>query len=159
MSTDTPDRPLIDRLNREVDTPSAWVQQGDYYHATWGPAALTTTLSVHAHPKGELYISVYVGPFKGCADAEAWDEIPRALRLAYAQAIRSARGTDSEPLIFKDVALAPRWLQAGLRRALDAEVREAHLEVKRLDYAKGQAEYQHERAAASRALLPQEPRP
>ena len=160
MSTDTPNHLLIDRLNREVNTPSAWVQQGDYYHATWGPAALTTSLCVHAQPKGKLYISVYVGSFKGIADAaEVFDEIPAALRRAYVMAIGEARGTESEPQMMKDVALAPRWLRAGLRRALDAEVREAHLEVSRLAYAKGHAEYQHEKAVASRALLPVEPKP
>ena len=143
------------RLNSTVDTPEPWTQDGEYYRATWGESPLATTLSIHAPPKSDLYVSIFIGPFKGHADAEAWDEIPRALRLAYAQAIRSAGGTDSEPLIFKDVALAPRGLQAGLRRALDEEVRAARLEVKRLDYAKGQAEYAHERAVASRALLPE----
>lgn len=147
------------RFNLEIVTPEPWTQKDDYFSTSWGDRPLATSLSVHVHPKGEIYISVYIGPFKGGADAEVFDEIPAALRRAYVQAIRSARGTDSEPQMMKDVARAPRWLREGLRRALDAEVREADLEVKRLDYAKGHAEYHHEKAVASRALLPKEPRP
>ena len=150
---------LLMRFNLEIVTPEPWTQKDEYFSTSWGDRPLATSLSVQVHPKGHLYASVYIGPFKGIADAEFFDELPAALRRAYVMAIRDARGTESEPQMMKDVALAPRWLQAGLRRALDAEIREAHLEVKRLDYAKGHAEYQHERAVASRALLPEEPRP
>jgi hypothetical protein len=152
-------RELLMRFNLEIITPEPWTQKDDDFDTSWGRRPLTTTLSVRPHSKGKLYISVYVGPFKGIADAEVFDEIPAALRRAYVMAIRDARGTESEPQMMKDVALAPRWLRDGLRRALDAEVREAHLEVSRLAYAKGHAEYQHEKAVASRALLPVEPKP
>lgn len=150
---------LLMRFNIEIVTPEPWTQKDDYFSTSWGDRPLATSLSVHVHPKGEIYTSVYIGPFKGGADAEVFDEIPAALRRAYVQAMRSARGTESEPQMMKDVARAPRWLRDGLRRALDAEILAAHLEVKRLDYAKGHAEHQHEKAVASRALLPEEPKP
>lgn len=150
---------LLMRFNLEIVTPEPWTQKDNDFSTSWGDRPLATSLSVHVHPKEGIYTSVYIGPFKGGADAEVFDEIPAALRRAYVQAMRSARGTESESQMFRDAARAPRWLRDGLRRALDAEIREAHLEVKRLDYAKGRAEHQHDRALASRALLPEEPRP
>ena len=149
---------LLSRLNVEIITPEAWTQDGEYFSCTWGVDPLATCLSVQARPKGEFYVRVYIGPFKGLADAEVFDELPRALRAAYVQAMRSARGTEHEPQMFKDVLRAPKWLGDGLRRALDGEVAEAAVEVRRLKYAMGQAEYQHEKAVASRALLPEEPK-
>lgn len=145
--------PLLQILNRDVPTPTPWVHRHLTFTATWGESPLNTTLTIELAPQGSLNVRVIIGAFRGLADAEFTDEIPGALRRAYAQAISDAQGTSSASDVLRDVGQAPVWIQEGLLHALDQEALHARVEVKRLTYLLGHAQNAYDGAAFRLSLL------
>lgn len=144
---------LLQQLNRDVPTPTPWVHHHLTFTAIWGENPLNTTLAIELAPQGSLSVRVTIGAFRGLADAEFTDEIPGALRRAYAQAISDAQGTSSASDVIRGVGQAPVWIQEGLLHTFDREALDARAEVKRFTYLLEHAQNAYDGAAFRLSLL------
>lgn len=123
--------------------PAPWMfEDADRFAVRWGEGYTSTVLTVTRSRDG-FTCRAEVDHFFGEASAEMPDELPAALRKAYAGAVLSvqARGIGSQ--ILAAVEHAPAWLRGGILPTLDreaavavralAEARERVANLERLD--------------------------
>ena len=101
--------------------PAPWgFEDVDRFAVRWGEGYTATVLTVTPSRDG-FTCRAEVDHFFGEACAEMPDELPAALRKAYAGAILSVPARGIGPQILAAVEHAPSWLRAGIPPALDRE--------------------------------------